>query len=299
MEVLDENSDLIAWFSDDPDDWNSFSDYERKIRRMILELNEELFSIGSHLLGYDENNALEYIKLLGKINPEYTPDSNLRNKLREVQRWSNYRITSCHPDDEDRLSQDAQIADESYEIARTRWKSGRVEEAIKHFEKAGLYSHLSGYAMLGTIYKDGLGGVQRDIKKAVEYYEMGAEDGIGECAFALGILYRDGTDGLSRDYDLAYKWIRKATILETCNAGNALGQLFENGWGCEKNLRKALYWYDVSMTGIENGNRLRKVLEGSELPLRLDGFDYGYIHYTEDVKWWRNYYIKNGMLLEK
>ena len=69
--------------------------------------------------------------------------------------------------------------------------------------------------------------------------------------------------------------------------------------GGEKNLRRALYWYDVSLTGIENGNRLRKVLEGSELPLRLDGFDYGYIHYIEDVKWWRNFYIKNGMLFGK
>jgi TPR repeat protein len=115
----------------------------------------------------------------------------------------------------------------------------------------------------------------------------------------LGLLYRDGTDGLSSDYGLAYKWIRKAAILETCNAGNALGQLYENGWGCKKNLRKALYWYDVSLTGIDNGNRLRKVMEGTGLPLRLDGFDYGYIHYIEDVEWWRNFYRKNGMLLEK
>lgn len=68
MEVLDENSDLIAWFSDDPDDFNSFSDFELKIRRLVIELNEEIFSIGSHLFGYDEDNALEYIKLLGSIN---------------------------------------------------------------------------------------------------------------------------------------------------------------------------------------------------------------------------------------
>ena len=51
MEVLDEKGDLIAWFSDDPDDWNSFSDYENRVRRMVLELNEELFSAGCHLLG--------------------------------------------------------------------------------------------------------------------------------------------------------------------------------------------------------------------------------------------------------
>ena len=42
MEVLDEKGDLIAWFSDDPDDWNSISDYENRIRRMVLEVNEEL-----------------------------------------------------------------------------------------------------------------------------------------------------------------------------------------------------------------------------------------------------------------
>jgi hypothetical protein len=40
-------------------------------------------------------------------------------------------------------------------------------------------------------------------------------------------------------------------------------------------------------------------MEGTGLPLRLDCFDYGYIHYIEDVEWWRNFYRKNGMLLEK
>ena len=299
MEVLDGNGDLITWLSDNPDDWNTFSDYERQIRRLVLELNEELFCSGEHLLGYNGTNALEYIKLLGNINPNYTSDQNLQEKLHKIRRWANYRLTSCHPDNEDRLFQEVQIANKSYQMARNCWNSGRIEEAIKNFEKAGLYEHPSGYRMLGDIYMDGLGGVQRDIRKAVEYYEIGAEDEIGDCAFILGLLYRDGANGLSPDMELAYKWIRKATLLETCNAGNALGQLFENGWGCEKNLRKALYWYDVSMTGIENGNRLRKVLEGSELPLRLDGYDYGYIHYIEDIKWWRDHYIKNGMLLQK
>ena len=299
MEVLDENGDLITWLSDDPDDWNSFSDYENRIRRMVLELNEELFSTGCHLLGYNGTNALDFIKLLGSINPNYTSDPNLQEKLCEIRRWANNRLTSCHPDNEDRLFQEVQLANKSYQMARSCWNSGCIEDAIKYYERAGLYEHPSGYRMLGDIYMDGLGGIQRDIKKAVEYYEIGAEDEIGDCAFILGILYRNGIEGLSIDYELAYKWIRKATILETCNAGNALGQLFENGWGCEKNLRKALYWYDVSLTGIDNGNRLRKVLEGSELPLRLDGFDYGYIHFIEDVDWWRDYYIKNGMLLEK
>ena len=94
MEVLDGNGDLITWLSDNPDDWNTFSDYERQIRRLVLELNEELFCSGEHLLGYNGTNALEYIKLLGNINPNYTSDQNLQEKLHKIRRWANYRLTS-------------------------------------------------------------------------------------------------------------------------------------------------------------------------------------------------------------
>ena len=300
MEVLDENDGLIAWFSDDPDDFYSFSDYELKIRRLVIELNEELFSIGTHLLGYDENNALEYIKLLGSINPNYISVPTIQEKLHEIRTWSNYRLTSCHPDelDEQRLTQGTRIAGDYFNKARACWGSGHIEEAIIYYEKAGLYDHPSGYRTLGDIYKDGLGGVQKDIKKAVEYYERGAEDGIGECAFALGILYKDGTDGLIPDYNLAYKWIREAALLDICDAGNALGQMFENGCGCEKNLRRSLYWYDISQTGIENGNRIRSILgqQKDGLPLMLDGFCYDLRHFIQNPSWWEVYYKKNNMI---
>lgn len=300
MEVLNENDDLIAWFSADPDDWNSFSDYELKIRILVIELNEELFSIGSHLLGYDEDNALEYIKLLGSINPNYIYVPTIQEKLREIRTWSNYRLTSCHSDelDEPRLTLDAKIAGDYFNRARACWGSGHIEEAIKLYEKAGLYNHPSGYKTLGDIYKDGLGGVQRDIKKAVEYYEMGAEDGIGDCAFLLGILYKDGTDGLIPDYNLAYKWIREAALLDICDARNAIGQLFENGCGCEKNLRRSLYWYDISQSGIGNGNRIRSILgqQKDGLPLKLDGFCYDIGHFIQNPAWWKEYYKKNNMI---
>ena len=128
MEALDKNGDLIAWLSDDPDDFNSHSDYESKLQRMILDINEELFCVGDCLLGYDTNNPLEYIKLLGSINPEFTSNPNLQKKLLEIKTWSNYRLTSNHPDelDKPRLSQDAQKAEEYFDKARTCWNSSRV-----------------------------------------------------------------------------------------------------------------------------------------------------------------------------
>ena len=50
--VVDENGDLIAFYDDDPDIWNSWSDYEMNIRKMVLEYNEEAFAVGEHLLGF-------------------------------------------------------------------------------------------------------------------------------------------------------------------------------------------------------------------------------------------------------
>ena len=299
MEILDENGDFIAWFSDDPDDWNSYSDYMRRIRRLVLEYNEVAFEVGAHLLGYNEKDSIEYVKLLTKVSTIFSQDEKLSAMLKEIRKWANYRLDSRHPDelDDPWLSRETQIAENSFNKAMKCWESGQIEEAIKNFEKAGLYDHPSGYKMLGSIFMDGL-DVQSDIKKAIEYYTMGAEDGIADCAYTLGILYREGADRLSPDLDSAYKWIREAALLGYAKACDALGQLLENGWGCEKNFRKALYWYDVSITGIENGNRLRKIQEGTGLPVRLDGFNYKNAQYIDDVEWWRESYAKNGMLSE-
>lgn len=300
MEALDENGDLIAWLSDDPDDFNSHSDYEGKLQRMILDINEESFCVGDCLLGYDSNNPLEYIKLLGSINPEFTSNPNLQKKLLEIKTWSNYRLTSNHPDEQDtpRLSQDAQKAEEYFDKGRTSWDSGRVGEAIMYYEKAGIYEHPLGYKTLGDIYKSGLGGIQKDIMKAAEYYERGAEDEIGDCAFSLGLLFKDGADGLTSNMELAYKWIREAALLGNQNAGKSLGECFEKGWGCEINLRKAIYWYDISKTGIENGNCIRSSLSQQEakLPLKLDGFCYQAGDFIQEPSWWEDYYKKNNMI---
>ena len=300
MEVVDKDGELVCWLSDDPDDWNSFSDYERKIKRMVLEYNEDAFNLGEHLLGYDSYQALEMIKLLAKLNVNYPQHQELKNKLLDIRTLANYRLSSNHPDelDEPRLLQDFRIAEDNYKKATKLWHLGKRHKAIKFFERSALYGYAMAYEFLGAIFEQGLGGFAPDIKKAIKYYQDGADDDMGDCAFSLGICYRDGVQGLDVNFDEAYKWIREASLLETCNAGNALGQCFENGWGCEKNLRKALYWYDVSLTGVENGDRLRAKLinQGKQLPLKLDGFNYGTVHYIQRASWWEKYYKQNNMI---
>lgn len=300
MELLDEKGELVCWLSDDPDDWNSFSDYERKIRTEVLEYNEEAFCLGGHLLGYNGFEKLEFIKLLAKLNVNYTHHSKLTEKLNSIRTLAVLRLNSCHPDEyaDPRLSPDWRNGENNYKKGEELWDNGKRHKAIEFYERSALYGYAMAYELLGAIFEQGLGGFTPDIKKAMKYYEEGADDGIGECAFSLGIIYRDGKNELEVNLDEAYKWIRKAALLETCNAGNALGQLFEYGWGCEKNLRKALYWYDVSLTGIESGNRIREILnqQGNKLPLRLDGFDYVNEHFIQKASWWAEYYKMNHMI---
>lgn len=296
-EAFDEKGNLIAYYSDDPDDWFNWSDYECKIREMVLEFNEEAFSLGLHLLGFDWFKVVDMIKLLAKININYVHAPILQEKLKCIRMWANWRVYSARPDIVDET--EVQKAEDYYNNAEMLWEKGERDKAVELYEKAGLYGHPLAYKHLGYIYENGTDGLTPNIHKALQYYKLGAEDGYGDCTFAIGLINRDGRKGLKPNLKEAYKWIRKATLLETCNASNALGECFENGWGCELNLRKALYWYDVSQTGCEdNGNRLRNILRqaGDVLPLRLDGFDYNIVHYKQDPVWWEDYYHKNNMI---
>ena len=295
-EALDEDGNLIAYYSDNPDDWFCWRDYECKIREMVLEFNEEAFSLGVHLLGFDWYKVVDMIRLLAKININYVHVPTLQEKLKRIRMWANWRVYSARPNVVDET--EVQKAEDYYNNAEVLWEKGERDKAVELFEKAGLYGHPFAYKKLGCLYENGVDGLTPDIHKALQYYELGAEDGFGDCAFKLGLIYRDGQEGLEPNQNEAYKWIRKGALLETCNAGNALGECHENGWGCELNLRKALYWYDVSQTGIKNGDRLRNMLRqsGDCLPLRLDGFDYSIIHYKQNPAWWEDYYYKNKMI---
>jgi tetratricopeptide (TPR) repeat protein len=263
------------------------SDCVREISRKVLLYNETAFSQGLHLLGFDWYDVKAMCQLLALIDEGSTANPALIGMLKEIQ-TSASKIACFDKVCFEAKPEEANVnrTDEAYRKAEKLWEEGDKDEAVKWFERAGKYGHPWAYTTLGNLF------CEVDIKKALKYYKLGASDGIGDCEFALGLCYRDGCEGLTPNLDLAFKWIRKAALHETCNAGNALGECYENGWGCEKDLRKALYWYDVSQTGVENGDRIRRMLAGTEtqLPLRLEGFDYQIKHYIQDAGWWENYY---------
>ena len=66
-----------------------------------------------------------------------------------------------------------------------------------------------GMVYRGYAYEHGIGGVEMDMGKAVEWYQKAAEAGDAYSMFALGNAYENG-EGVGKDEEKALDWYRKA-----------------------------------------------------------------------------------------
>jgi TPR repeat protein len=67
-----------------------------------------------------------------------------------------------------------------------------------------------GMCELGTMYKEGRGGLPKDDAKAVYWYKRAAEAGDGDGMYELGTMYEEGRGGLPKDVAQAASWYRKS-----------------------------------------------------------------------------------------
>jgi len=91
-------------------------------------------------------------------------------------------------------------------------------------------------ATLGVFYEQGIHGLTKSSKRAIEYYTLAANQGYPEAQFNLGAMYVNGDDiETSADnygscnYSKAREWLTKAAAQGDENAINALKQLDEAG----------------------------------------------------------------------
>ena len=96
---------FTGWISEDPDDWNSFSDYERKVQTLVNEYNLMALDTDMPLLRYSVDNPLGSIVGFSELNTDVIQYPALRQKLQEIRLWSRLRMQSSHPDDPDRSQQ--------------------------------------------------------------------------------------------------------------------------------------------------------------------------------------------------
>ena len=102
-------------------------------------------------------------------------------------------------------------------------------------------SYGSGTAALGQCYRYGL-GVAKDEKKAVQLYQLAAEDGNGWGMCALGHCYESGVV-VRKSYHQAVELYRRAIEAGAVGGKTSLGWCYEKGLGVNKNIRRSAELY--------------------------------------------------------
>lgn len=98
-------NDFVCWLSDDPDDWNSFSNYEQRIRNLVQEYNEMAVEANEPLLPVLDDNPLYTIVQLSELNVSKQTNQELRERLQTIRSVARQRMQSNHHD-EDCLDED-------------------------------------------------------------------------------------------------------------------------------------------------------------------------------------------------
>jgi len=157
--------------------------------------------------------------------------------------------------------------DETLPMAFALFEQGRYAEALQWFRKAEhrLPDRDGGEeAMLfiGKITLQGL-GEQSDPSEAVEWLKKAASarydptrdmpvfdprrpernTAVGEAAIILGNLYRTGSFGVRQDHEAARKWFERAFDVGHVPAAQALGDMYYQGIGADRDIGRAVSWY--------------------------------------------------------
>lgn len=117
-------------------------------------------------------------------------------------------------------------------------------EEIDSLETAAALGDKEAQYNLGFFYQMGF-GVQKNYKKAFEYYSKAADQNHSYAQNNLGYLYQCG-HGVSTDYFQAYEYYKLAAAQNNAASDHNLGYLYEFGLGVQKDPKKAIKYYNLA-----------------------------------------------------
>ena len=105
--------------------------------------------------------------------------------------------------------------------------------------------------MIGQYYAEGLGGLKKDDKTALEWYRKAADKGHADAMNMIGRYYDEGWGGLEEDKAAALEWYRKAADAGSVFALYYIATYYEDGsGGLKADKATALEWYRKAADAI-------------------------------------------------
>jgi len=126
--------------------------------------------------------------------------------------------------------------------------------SIKTLKRSARSGDVMAQYQLATAYEQK--GGNRNLRRAVDYYERAAKANLDSAQFALGRLYENG-NGVGQNYQLAIQYYKAAATQDHAASNFKLGTIFENGIGpIAANQQMAINYYlkarNLGMKGVDS-----------------------------------------------
>lgn len=142
-------------------------------------------------------------------------------------------------------------ANKKLDSASASIQQHKYHRAFKQFHKLAKQGHPTAQHIIGMMYENGI-GVEKNISKAVAYYEKSAMQDFGDAQCTLGRMYQQGNAVVVKDAEKARDWLTKAAERNIPEAEYNLGMMHANGDGVPQDLAKASqYLQKASAHGVD------------------------------------------------
>ncbi len=127
-----------------------------------------------------------------------------------------------------------------------------MKKAVEYYNRAiEIDNYPPALYNLSFLYKSGI-GVSRDMSKYLELLEKSAKQGYIYAQFNLADSYHFGRDGVSEDFGKAYYWYQQASNQGLAKAARRIGWMYDRGEGFKRDAQKAFEWHKLA---AKRGNK--------------------------------------------
>ena len=135
-------------------------------------------------------------------------------------------------------------AEELLQAGKFAEANGNYEKALEYYQLAADQEDAEALWFIGSLYYYGY-GVEQSYEKALEYFQRAAEMGNVRALNSIGYMYLDG-EGVDQDYQKALECIQSAVDQGEIHAQKNMGHMYLYGLGVDQDYEKALEYYRLA-----------------------------------------------------